>query len=415
MFTRRKQLTKTSSDDEGIILQTAPGITALEKGREAALQAEQRDDHHTAPSPPSVKERRACRARLASLLQAAAALIAELNLEEPATEVGAPEPREIDATAAASRARETPGVQPAHGAAILVVGRDEDPAKLDLPPNPPIEVLSLKCRLPFAERFSAAGGDWEAFHCRFSANCKLAGWTEVEVLRALPTALDDDALAAFYAIPRTERVTLPKAFAQMAAIYDPPSNVRHKFALRRWREAETPLAFRSALLSLGQAALPKMEQAGLDSLVLERILALAQELDVGGEVTQGDEEGETSGGGPSLAQGVALSSTTTPACRDTSQGDATLHERVSEAWEASRQNSASRQSANERLRGLRVSGNKWAPVQLQHRSPPRPRQPADFQEQLQLARQKECADCHVMGHEKTAPASSAQCSDYLFT
>ncbi|CAN0197074.1 unnamed protein product [Lampetra planeri] len=59
---------------------------------------------------------------------------------------------------------------------------------------------------------------------------------------------------------------LKLAFAQMAEIYDPPSNFHHKFAVRRRGAAETPLAFRSALLSLAQAAFPKMEQTGLDSL-----------------------------------------------------------------------------------------------------------------------------------------------------
>ncbi|CAM9618637.1 unnamed protein product, partial [Lampetra fluviatilis] len=69
--------------------------------------------------------------------------------------------------------------------------------------------------------------------------------TEVEVLQALPTTLDGDALAAFYAILPDHRGTFLRAFAQMAAIFDPPSNVRHKFAARRRGETETPLTFRS--------------------------------------------------------------------------------------------------------------------------------------------------------------------------
>ncbi|CAN0094240.1 unnamed protein product [Lampetra fluviatilis] len=80
--------------------------------------------------------------------------------------------------------------------------------------------------------------------------------------------LDDDALAAFYAIPSEDRVTLPQALAQMAGIFDPPSNVRHKFAVRMQGETGTPLSFRSVLLSLAQAAYPKMDQAALDSLAL---------------------------------------------------------------------------------------------------------------------------------------------------
>ncbi|CAN0011528.1 unnamed protein product [Lampetra fluviatilis] len=45
-------------------------------------------------------------------------------------------------------------------------------------------------------------------------------------------------------------------------------------------ETETPLAFRSALMSLAQVAYSKMEHARLDSLVLERTLTLADELNI---------------------------------------------------------------------------------------------------------------------------------------
>ncbi|CAN0179786.1 unnamed protein product [Lampetra planeri] len=88
--------------------------------------------------------------------------------------------------------------------------------------------------------------------------------------------LDDDALAAFYAIPSEDRVTLPQALAQMAGIFDPPSNVRHKFAVRMQGETGTPLSFRSVLLSLAQAAYPKMDQAALDSLVFKKSMSPCQ-------------------------------------------------------------------------------------------------------------------------------------------
>ncbi|CAN0395050.1 unnamed protein product [Lampetra planeri] len=115
------------------------------------------------------------------------------------------------------------------------------------------------------------------------------GWTEVEALQALPTTLDDDALAAFDAIPPEDRGTLPKALAEMGAIFDPPSKVRHKVAARWWGEADTPLAFRSALMSLATAAYPKMDHEGLDSMVLERMLSLAQELNVNLPATEEDD------------------------------------------------------------------------------------------------------------------------------
>ncbi|CAN0296812.1 unnamed protein product [Lampetra planeri] len=164
-------------------------------------------------------------------MSAAAVLVAELAAGEPATEDAAPEPCGANLAAAAVRTRE----------------------------------------------FAAAGEDLEAFKRHFSANCTLAGWTEAKALKALPTTLDDDALAAFYAIPPGERTTLFQVFAQMAAVYDLLSSVRHKFIARRRGEAETPLAFRSALLSLAQAAFPKMEPAGVDSLVLEWLMVLVHQ------------------------------------------------------------------------------------------------------------------------------------------
>ncbi|CAN0182100.1 unnamed protein product [Lampetra planeri] len=98
-----------------------------------------------------------------------------------------------------------------------------------------------------------------------------------EALRALLSALDDDALAAFLTIPPADRTTLQQGLRQMAAIYGPPSNVEHRFAARRQGEAETPFAFRSALLKLAKAAFPRMDHDGLDSLVLEKLLVLARD------------------------------------------------------------------------------------------------------------------------------------------
>ncbi|CAN0381107.1 unnamed protein product [Lampetra planeri] len=51
-------------------------------------------------------------------------------------------------------------------------------------------------------------------------------WTEEE---ALPTALNDDVLAAFRAIPEKDRATLQWAYVHIAAIFDPPSNARRRF------------------------------------------------------------------------------------------------------------------------------------------------------------------------------------------
>ncbi|CAM9254082.1 unnamed protein product [Lampetra planeri] len=87
MCTRRKQLTKVSSDEEDseeVIPQTAPGFAASERVCEAALPAEQREETDVSALPLLERECRARRARLADLLSAAAAApVAELKLEEP--------------------------------------------------------------------------------------------------------------------------------------------------------------------------------------------------------------------------------------------------------------------------------------------------------------------------------------------
>lgn len=58
-------------------------------------------------------------------------------------------------------------------------------------------------RLPHVKEFIAAGGDWSAFTWRFDAAFQSVHWTEEEeeALVALPTVLDEKALAVFRSIP----------------------------------------------------------------------------------------------------------------------------------------------------------------------------------------------------------------------
>ncbi|CAM9336749.1 unnamed protein product [Lampetra fluviatilis] len=221
-------------------------------------------------------ERREGNDNSADLLSVVAELVVELEVEEPEEDATVREQRVDSPTAAINRVREMAEPQPVRATAILSTGREAVRTKFDLPTTLRAEMPTLKKRLLFVREFAVVGGDWAAFQQRFSATCELAGWTDVEALRALPNTLDDDALAAFYAIPPTDRTTLSQAYAQMAAIFDPPSNVHQKFATRRRGEIETPLTFCSVLISLAKATYPKMEQTGLDSLVLERLLPLAQ-------------------------------------------------------------------------------------------------------------------------------------------
>ncbi|CAN0369336.1 unnamed protein product [Lampetra planeri] len=150
-----------------------------EKGSEAPL-AEQQDDHHSDCSPPARRERQSFR-DLAELLETVAAIVAELEREEPVVEERAPELRGAKSSIVASRQRESSSVQLTHVSAILFVERDGEPAKSESPPSSPIEIPSLL----FVKEFMAAGGGWVAFKCRFQMNCDFAGWTVVEALRRL--------------------------------------------------------------------------------------------------------------------------------------------------------------------------------------------------------------------------------------
>ncbi|CAN0392078.1 unnamed protein product [Lampetra fluviatilis] len=122
-------------------------------------------------------------------------------------------------------------------------------------------IPALQQRLPSLQVF--------AFDRRFVANVEMAGWTADVALRALPSTLDDSALATFLIIPRKDRSTLQKALDRMALVGNQASLCKPD---------ETPLAYQSALMVLAQAAYPRMDYVGLDTIVLEKILLLAREL-----------------------------------------------------------------------------------------------------------------------------------------
>ncbi|CAN0391947.1 unnamed protein product [Lampetra fluviatilis] len=122
-------------------------------------------------------------------------------------------------------------------------------------------IPALQQRLPSLQVF--------AFARRFVANVEMAGWTADVALQALPSTLDDSALATFFIIPRKDRSTLQKALDRMALVGNQASLCKPD---------ETPLAYQSALMVLAQAAYPRMDYVGLDTIVLEKILLLAREL-----------------------------------------------------------------------------------------------------------------------------------------
>ncbi|XP_061411309.1 uncharacterized protein LOC133344991 [Lethenteron reissneri] len=92
--------------------------------------------------------------------------------------------------------------------------------------------------------------------------------------------LDNDALATLTSAPREKRATLHLALQLLSAVYGPPSDCRQLFHDRRRGTNESPLAFRTALLALAKAAFPRMDEEGVDAMVAEKLLLLADELDV---------------------------------------------------------------------------------------------------------------------------------------
>ncbi|CAM9642246.1 unnamed protein product [Lampetra planeri] len=278
MLKHRKQPARHSldkEDDGDFIPPTSLGMAVPDGPAEAPLPTEQRCATQ-AVDPPLPKTCRTASTHLAEMLGTAAELVAKLDGGEPSSE----KPRGVDIVSATVQAHDSPAAPPEHAASILVVTRGGEAAIFPHSPAVPRDVPALHRRLPFVREFTAAGGDCEVFKPCFSTSCTLVGRMEEEALKALPTSLNNNALAAFYVIPPAQRSMLQQAFKDMAAVHDPPSSVHNRFAEHQRGETEMPLAFRSALLSLPQAAFPKMEPAGIDSLVLERLLGLAKELNV---------------------------------------------------------------------------------------------------------------------------------------
>ncbi|XP_075930398.1 uncharacterized protein LOC142931033 [Petromyzon marinus] len=135
-------------------------------------------------------------------------------------------------------------------------------------------------RLPVLTAFTAEGGDWVTFQRRFLAHQEMSGWSDNEALRALPATMDDDALATLVSAPRSSRSTLAAVLRLMATVYGPPSVSRHHFHDRRKGAKEMTLAYHTALLALAKVAFPQMDYEGINAMVMEKLLALAQELGI---------------------------------------------------------------------------------------------------------------------------------------
>ncbi|CAM9457550.1 unnamed protein product [Lampetra fluviatilis] len=117
-------------------------------------------------------------------------------------------------------------------------------------------------------------------------------WTEEQALTMLPTVLDDPALVVCNRIPDEKRGTLQGVYKEMADVFDPPSGVRQRFQDRQREASESFLVFRTELLAMAEAAFPRFNEPALDSLVAERLLAMARK--VGAMLSVVEEEVRTS-------------------------------------------------------------------------------------------------------------------------
>ncbi|XP_061425541.1 uncharacterized protein LOC133353365 [Lethenteron reissneri] len=216
------------------------------------------------------------------------------RLENPATktvgaEGGVParhagdgaQPAAATSSAEAGRGGSLSGVEtspPADASTDHTVrGRATDAAR-DAPRGSETEP-TFQQRLPALQVFVASDGDWGGFQRRFLAHQEMAGWSDNEALCALPALLDGDALGTLTAAPKSARSTIQSALQLLATVYGPPSDCRQLFYERQKGDKESPLAYRTALLSLAKDAFPRMDEEGIDAMVAEKILLLADDLD----------------------------------------------------------------------------------------------------------------------------------------
>ncbi|CAM9967015.1 unnamed protein product [Lampetra fluviatilis] len=171
----------------------------------------------------------------------------------------------------------SPRVRPAMPS---VVRAEAEPGEGDRGVRPSTAAAALHQRLPPLKEFVGEEGDWGGFQRRFLAHQEMAQWTDAEALRALPALLDSDAIATLTSAPKERRSTLQTAMQLLAAVYGPPSDCRQLFYDRQRGAKESPLAYRTSLLALAKAAFPRMDIEGVDAMVTEKILLLADDLDI---------------------------------------------------------------------------------------------------------------------------------------
>ncbi|CAM9233577.1 unnamed protein product [Lampetra fluviatilis] len=204
-----------------------------------------------------------------AIAAAAAEGVANLNLGS-----------DIDSAGAAASPPSDGASLSARQAITAAVRADARPSRGDIKVRSSTAVAALHQRLPPLKEFVAEEGDWGGFQRRFLAHQEMAGWSDDEALCALPALLDGDALAALTSASRDKRSTLQMALQLLAGVYGPSAECRQRFYDRQRGAKESPLAYRTSLLALAKTAFPRMDDQGVDAMVTEKILLLADDLDV---------------------------------------------------------------------------------------------------------------------------------------
>ncbi|CAN0015538.1 unnamed protein product [Lampetra fluviatilis] len=121
------------------------------------------------------------------------------------------------------------------------------------------------------------------------------------------------ALAVLHSIPPHKKKTLKYVYAEMAEVYEPPSDTKRKFMHHTRGSNEFPLAYRGALLVLAVAAYPDVKPEMLDPLILGSSED-AEAMSAGQEPPQPLDESLPSGSGLRAAHSHLAENAPRPGC-----------------------------------------------------------------------------------------------------
>ena len=121
-----------------------------------------------------------------------------------------------------------------------------------------------------------SGGDWNEWLLRFDICAEANGWkNDVRVVK-LPTLLEGEALAVFTEIGENERKDYHKVTDALKGAFHPTESqfsVLKQFEKRQLLPGESPRMFLHSLKRLLNAAMPELEDASKEKLLLHHFIA----------------------------------------------------------------------------------------------------------------------------------------------